>query len=97
MLAALSASSCDTTAGNALGRRLAGESINLALHELPIKTVALQEVGRTVLNDLTKLEHDDPVEVPHHGEPVGDGDDRAAVHQAAERLADCFLGFAVER
>src|ERR1700722_19008568 len=79
-------------------RRLPGEPIHLALNQLPIKPFpAHQQVGRAVLDDLAGLQHDDAVEIAHGGEPVRDGDDGAAAHQAGERLADDLLGFAVER
>jgi hypothetical protein len=45
------------------------------------------------LNNAAELQHYDAVEIPHGREPMRDGDDS----QAAERLADRFLRFAVER
>jgi hypothetical protein len=49
------------------------------------------------LNNAAELQHYDAVEIPHGREPMRDGDDSAPLHQAAERLADRFLRFAVER
>jgi hypothetical protein len=38
-----------------------------------------------------------PVEIAQRGQAMRDGDHLASAHQAAKRLADRFLGFAVER
>ena len=46
---------------------------------------------------LPLLQHDDAVEIAQRRKPVRDRDHGAAAHQPAERLADRFLGFAVER
>ena len=44
-------------------------------------------VGRPVLNDAAVLQHDQPVEIHHRGEPVGDGQDGAVPARA--RMARC--------
>ena len=77
---------------------LQGQAVDLALHELAVQTVlAHQTVGGAVLNCLAELQHDDAVEIPDRGEPMGNGDHRASAHQAAQGFADRFLRLAVER
>ena len=59
--------------------------------------MAHQMVRRTVLNDLSGLQHDDAVEVSDRREAMRDRDHRAPSHQLAERLLNGFLGFTIER
>ena len=67
-------------------------------HQFPIRAPALhQTIRRAVLDDLAGLQHDHPVEIAQRRKTVGDRDHGAPAHQPAERLADRFLGFAVER
>ena len=67
-------------------------------HQFAVRTLALhQAIRRTVLNDLASFQHDHPVEITQRRETVGNCNHRPAAHQAAERFAYRFLGFAVER
>jgi len=78
--------------------RLLRQPIHFALHQLAIKPLAAHEnVGRAVLNDAAGLQHHDAVEIAHRGQPMGDGDHGAPVHQMTERLADRLFGFGIER
>src|SRR6266568_874470 len=56
-----------------------------------------QHLRRTVLADPSRLQHDDPIEIAQAREPVRDGDDGPAPHQAIQRLADGFLRLAIKR
>src|SRR5262249_52737597 len=56
-----------------------------------------QHLRRTVFADLARLQHDDPIEVAQAREPVRDGDDGAAAHQAVQGLAYGLLRLTVER
>ena len=49
------------------------------------------------LTDLSLLDHDNPVRIPHGREPVGYDECGAPVEQCLQRLLDEPLGFAVER
>ena len=57
---------------------------------------AHQAAGLTVLDDLP-FEHDHAVEIAQGRKPVRDRDHGAAPHQTAERLANGFFGFTVQR
>jgi hypothetical protein len=46
---------------------------------------------------LPPLQHHHPIEIAQRRETMRDRDHGAAAHQPAERFADRFLGFAVER
>ena len=75
-----------------------GRAAHLALNEAAIQAVIpRQMIRRPVLHDSSGLQHDDAVEIAHRRQPMRDGDHGAPAHQAAERFADRFLGFAVER
>lgn len=76
---------------------MAGEAAHLARDQFPIRPPALhQNVRRTVLDDPSSLQHDHAVEVTQRRQAVRDRNDGAPAHQPAERLADRFLGFAIE-
>ena len=67
-------------------------------HQLAVRALALhQAIRRTVFDDLARFQHHHPVEIAQRGEAMRDRDHGAPAHQAAERLADRLLGFAVER
>src|SRR2546427_894613 len=71
---------------------------HLLLHQVAIDAFALhQHLRRTVFADLSRLQHDDPIEIAQARQPVRDGDDGPAPHQAIQCLADGFLRLAVER
>jgi len=55
-----------------------------------------QPIGRAVFDDIAGFEHHHAIEIAQCRKAVGDRDHGAAAHQAAERLSDRFLGFAVE-
>jgi hypothetical protein len=59
--------------------------------------MAHQMVRRTVLNDLSGLQHDNAVETPDRREAMRDRDHGASSRQPPERLLNGFLGFTIER
>ena len=76
----------------------AGEAPHLGFDQFAVNAVPLQErLWRAVLDDLALLQNDDAIEIAHRRQAVGDGNDGAAAHQAAQRLADQLLGFAIQR
>ena len=77
----------------ALARRRISEFDQRAVDAI----VPQEGIRRAVLHEAALLQHEDAIEAAHRGQAVRDGDDGAAVHEAAERLADQLLRFAVER
>ena len=65
------------------------EAAHFKLDQLAIRTLLAQKlIGGTVLNDLSILQHDNPVEATQGRQAVSDGDDRTALHQVIEGVAD---------
>ena len=74
------------------------QATHLGFDQPAVGSIAPQQcIRRAVLHEPAPLHHQDAVEAAHRGQPVRDGDDGAAVHEAAERFADQLLRFAVER
>ena len=76
-----------------MARRPISRATNSRYGPLP----RIRTVRRTVLDDLATLQHHHAVEIAQCRQPVRDRNDRAPAHQPRQRLADRFLGFAVER
>src|ERR1700724_3726920 len=78
--------------------RLRCEAAHLPRYQLSIWTCALhQTIWRTIPDNATSLQHDDPIEITQRRKPVSDCYDGTSPHQAPERVADRFLRFTVER
>ena len=56
-----------------------------------------QRLVRPGLGDAARLHHDDQVGVADGGEPVGDDEGRAALHQPRDGVLHQALGFGIER
>src|SRR5579883_2599372 len=84
---------------HALGRRQAGiQAIRLVLDQTAVEAVLQpHQLGMAaVLDDPPVIEHEDPIEVAHRRQAVGDHQGCAALHQAIHGVPDQRLRLAVE-
>src|SRR4051812_40725128 len=80
------------------GELVGEEAAGLVAPELLVMAAEAQELRvRALLDDLARLEDDQPIHARDGGEPVGDGDHRLALHELEELFLDGELDFAVER
>ncbi len=66
--------------------------------QLPVPPAAGDQVPvRPLFDDPTFVQHQNPVGVPHRGQPMGDDDARPACEGAPERAQDLRLGLGIHR
>ena len=72
--------------------------IHFLRHQLTVRALALhQAIRRAVFDDVTSFQQHHPIEITQRRETMGDRNHGAPAHQAGERLAYRFFGFAVKR
>ena len=84
--------------GGALGLVDRQEAARLAVPELGVEAVPGEKLGMGAgLDDAPLVHHHQPVEHGDGRQAVGDGDDRAPLHEAVELLLDRRLDLRIER
>src|SRR5436190_2380602 len=79
-------------------RMSAGQAAHLGFNQPAVDAITAQKrFRRAVLQETTFLEDQDSIEVAHRRKAMRNGDDGAAAHEAAQRLADQLFAVAIQR